>query len=286
MANITLGWTNRIDGATLSGGSWVSTLPLDNMKNRQVQKVAQTTDATLASTKFQGDFGRARTIGVMALILHNISAIGKVRLRMNDTNSFATPLYDSGWVNAWADGAVPQNLLEWEDDNFWLGTMSDEDRAGYQSPFIHVLSTQQYLRYFLIEVDDTTNADGYIYIGRPFMSATWTPEVNHDVGDSLGYEDSTLVESSLSNAKYFDTRNKPRAYPFELSWLTGAEAFGEALDLQRLCGTSGEVLVIPDPDDVSNMPKRAFVGRMRALNKITRRGADTFSQAFELEELL
>jgi hypothetical protein len=427
MPNITLGWNNRTDSGTLSGGSWLASLPLTNLQNRQVQKVARSTNAAVASTQFQIDLGQARSIGVLGLVVHNISVSGRVRvtggesasawtnlltfpndfdnavwtkgtctvtanattapdgtatadrltatgsdsyayqnftigaaaqftcsvwLRADTTTniqlnvrqfpsntdtsisvtvtaswqkftitgttvsgttsaifaavgsfgSFTTgevvyawgaetvlgngSIYDSGWVDVWPTGMIPQNLLEWEDDNFWLGTLSANARAGYQSPFIHLLSTAQNLRYWRVEIADTTNTDGYVQIGRLFTSSVWTPSVNYSYGAGLGYLDPTPVDTSLSGAEFFDVRSRYRVFNFELQYIEASEAYAYALELQRLSGNSGEVLVVPDRSDTANQPYRSFVGRLLQMGEITQPQPSTFSTRFQVKELL
>lgn len=286
VATITLAWNNRTDAGSLSGGSWLTTLPLANLQNRQVQKVSRSSNATNASTQFTIDLGQARSIGVVALVVHNISVLGRVRITASDTAGFTVTYYNSGWINVWPSGQIPQSLLEWEEDNFWLGTLSANARAGYQSPFIHLLATAQSLRYWKVEVDDTTNADGYVQIGRLFMAATWQPSVNYSYGAGLGYQDPTAVDTSLSGAEFFDVRSRYRVFNFELQYIANAEAYVQALELQRLSGTSGEVLVVPDSADTANQPARSFVGRLVQLAPITQPQPSTFNCAFQVKELL
>lgn len=446
MANITLGWNNRIDSGTLSGGSWQSTLPLTNLQARQVQRVARSTSAAASSTQFSIDLGQARSIGVLALVVHNISVTGYaritagdtgmtnampnprspagwgaldvtatnnnitgpdgqtsgVRLQATGTSAFISPgsvtatastgeiivfakqgtsataanlftvsvnstdtlrftlnystgaiayavgssgvvatsvgngwwkleialsgltvsdsvqflmcfngitgtppavgdfayvldpyitfggsvLYDSGWGAVWPSGVVPQSLLEWEDDNFWLGTVSANVRAGYQSPYIKLLGSTQTHRYWRVEIADTSNSDGYVQIGRLFMSSTWTPSVNYAYGAGLGYQDPTPIDVSLSGAEYFDVRSKFRVFDFELQYILGTEAYANALELQRMSGTSGEVLCVPDSDDVSNSPARSFVGRLLQIGKISQPQPSAYNVAFQIKELL
>ena len=286
MANITLAWNNRTDAGTLSGGSWLATLPLTNLQNRQVQKVARSSNATNASTQFTIDLGQPRNIGVVALVVHNISVLGRVRITASDTAGFIATYYNSGWVDVWPAGQVPQNLLEWEEDNFWLGTLSANARAGYQSPFIHLLAAAQSLRYWKVEVDDTGNADGYVQIGRLFMASTWTPATNYAYGAGLGYQDPTPADTSLSGAEFFDVRSRYRVFEFQLEYMVSNEAYSQALELQRLSGTSGEVLVVPDKDDAANQPVRAFVGRLQQLGAITQPQPTTYAVRFQVKELL
>lgn len=286
MSNMFLAWQNRTDEGSLSGGSWSASLPLTNMQNRQVQKVSRTTDTATASTQFTINLGAAKAIGVVALVVHNIGVSGQVRITASDTPGFVSTLYDSGWQLAWPYGVIPQSLLEWEDDNFWFGTLSSQARAGYQSPYILKLASVQNLRYWRVEISDPGNTDGYIQIGRLFMARGWTPSVNYAYGASLGYQDPTPVDMSLSGAEYFDMRSKYRVMNFNLQYVTNTEAYSYALELQRLAGVSGEVLVVPDPDTASTQPIRSFVGRLRQIGAVSQPQPTAFSVNFEVKELL
>jgi hypothetical protein len=426
MANIFLAWQNRADEGILSGGSWNAALPLVNLQNRQVQKVGRTTNAALASTQFNLDLQSPKQIGAVALVVHNISVSGKVRISASDalaawsnllsfpsefenaawtkatctvtpnaatapdgtttaelltatsvnsgvyqsvliagSTAFqssvwlraATPttlnivtiqstttliettcnvttewqkftvsgttdagttsigfyvggngsfqsaeavfawnanlvtgsgiLFEGGWNDVWPAGVIPQDLLEWEDDNFWLGTLSQQARAGYQSPYILRLPSVQTMRYWRVEISDAGNSDGYIQIGRLFMARGWTPSVNYAYGGSLGYQDPTPVETSLSGAEYFDIRSKFRVMNFDLEYISDTEAYSYALDLQRLAGISGEVLVMPDGgEDLGQQPLRSFVGRLRQIGAVTQPKPTAYSVKFEVKELL
>ncbi len=284
--NIFLAWQNRTDEGTLSGGSWIAALPLTNLQNQQVQKVARSTNATTASTQFSINLGQARAIGVVALVVHNIGVSGKVRITGASNSGFTSPEYQSAWMNVWPSGIIPQELLEWEDDNFWLGTMSAEQRAGYQSPFIHILPTVQTLRYWKVEINDTTNTAGYIQIGRLFMARGWRPDVNYSYGASLKYNDPSVTETSLSGAEYFDVRSKYRVMNLTLRYMSSTEAYSYALELQRLSGTTAEVLVVPDSDDVAQQPLRSYVGRLRQTQPVTQPELSTYAVSFEIKEKL
>lgn len=286
MASRTLiAYGNRIDEATLSGGGWNASLPLANLQNRLIAKVARSSNATLAATKFDIDLGRARRIGMLALIGHNLTVVAKVRIRGDDASDFATPLYDSGWVDVWPAGMIPPELLEWEDDNFWLGTLSDQARAGYQAPFIHRVATLPSLRYWRVEIDDTTNSDGYIQIGRVFLSDVWQPERGPVIGAAQGMEDTSDVMSSLGGSEYFDLGAKPRGHRLTFPALTKAEAYGRLVDMQNLLGISGEILIDPDYADTENKPRIAFVGRFVSLSDVVNEGNGRYSSIMQVREV-
>jgi hypothetical protein len=286
MANVLLAFQNRTDEGTLSGGSWLASLPLVNLQNRLVQRVARSTNAANASTKFDLNLGAAKNVGVVALVVHNMSVSAKVRITGDDAADFITPVYQSAWIDVWPSGMVPQSLLEWEDDNFWLGTLSANARAGYQSPFIHVLPAANTLQWWRVEVDDTSNADGYVHIGRLFISPTWRPAINYSLGAGLGYTDTTPVETSLSGAEFFDVRSKVREFSFTLEGMTATEAYDYALQLQRQVGISGEILQVPDTDDTARIPARAYVGRLSGLTPIGNPQGDRFKTEFKVRELV
>lgn len=286
MANVLLAWNNRADIATLSGGSWSATLPLANLQNRQVQKVARTTGLTLANTQFIADMGAAKSINCAALVVHNMSESAKVRITGCSAPGFIDPEYQSAWIEVWPAGIIPISALEWEDDNFWLGTMTAEARAGYNSPFLHVLPQAQYLRYWRLEIDDTTNPAGYVHIGRLFMAQSWQPQYNMAYGASLGYDDPTEIATSLTGAEYFDVRGKYRNHKFDLAFLSTEEVHGQVLEMQRLAGTSAEVLVVPNKDDASTFVQRSFVGRLKSLSPVSQPNFNLFSTSIEIKELL
>lgn len=286
MANVLLAYQNRTDAGILSGGSWLSTLPLVNLQNRLVQKVARSTNAATASTKFDIALAAAQQVGVLALVVHNMSVTAKVRITCADNSGFVAPIYQSAWIDVWPAGMIPQSLLEWEEDNFWLGTLSANARAGYQAPFIHVLPTAQTQRYWRVEMDDASNGDGYLHVGRLFISPVWRPEVNYSLGAGLGYRDPSPVETSLSGAEFFDVRGKPREFAFSLDGLATSEAYDYVLQMQRQLGTSGDLLQIPDIDDTTRLPARAFVGRMADIAPIVETRNGRFSAQFNVRELI
>lgn len=452
MANIFLAWQNRADEAILSGGSWLSSLPITNMQNRQLQKVARTSNAALTSTRFDIDLQQGRPIGVLALVNHNISVTGRIQITgaataaslvnlfttftndfsndawtkgnvsvtPNTTNVFAPDgsstasqilgtatteanvyrqislpgtstvthniylqagstsaaaakitwmtggttqtascsidlltgtvsaitgtassitawsvdagngwwlltlsgtgtsagntvvryefevfggksiyawgafitqaeprIYVSPYIDVWPDGIVVPELLEWEQDNFWLGTLTQEQRDQYQSPFINKMPEPDTAQYWRVEIFDVDNPDGYIEIGRLFLARGWTPAINYAYGADFGYQDITPVDRSLSGAEYFDIRPKFRVMKFGLEYIEDKDTYSFALDLQRVAGISGEVLIIPDGgENLSRQPLISYLGRLNQLTPIAQTQPTAYNVSFEVKELL
>lgn len=287
MKNIQFGYPNRTDEGALSGGSWLASLPLTNLQDRVIAHVTRSTDLLLASTKFEVNLGQARWIGTLALIGHNLTVTAKARVTgaTSQANLTTAPAYTSGWVNVWPTGVIPQEMLEWEDDNFWLGTLTAEQRAAYNTPFTHTFARAA-LQWWRVEIDDAGNPAGYVQVGRLFVSDLWAPIYNYSYGAELGLEDRTGVEESLGGVEFFDAQSKYRSVRLSLDWLSMDEAYARVMEMQRMLGSKGELLVIPDADDTTHGFRRTLVGRLLRLNPVRHPRNDTYQVAMDIKELL
>lgn len=286
-----LGFPNRIGEATLSGGSWTAGLPLDNLKLRQFSKVARSTSAAVGATTFTLDLGQPRKMRMLALIGHNIGLQGRVRFEVSDNADLSSPLYDTE-TDVWGGlltAGWDINELEWEADNFWIGTYSKEDIEGFTATSIHILPQPVSGRYVRVSIIDTSNSDGFVQMGRFFVSPALQPKINYSWGAGLNYEISTAVEAALGGSEFFDVREPIRVFRFMLEYMEDNEAFGTFLELIRRAGIDKEILVVPDPTDALNGVRRNFVGRIRqpsALEQVTwANSGSAHSMAFEIKEL-
>lgn len=286
MANLMLAYPNRADDATLSGGDWLTPLPLTNLKNRILQRVARSASLDTADTQFAIDLTQSRAIRVLTLANHNFSLEAQYRLTGSSASDFSSTDYDSGWIDVWPYGVFDLLSLEWEDDNWWTGQMDAETRAAYNSILIHVLDQQRHLRYWKVELSDPGNSAGYIQIGRLFLGQGWQPDINYNYGASLGWETSTIVETSLGNVEYFDRREGRRIFRFSLTWLDDREAMEKAFELQRNQGINREIVLIADADDARQGIRRNFLGRLRQLSPIEHPYYGYHTTAFEIQEIL
>ncbi len=77
MVNLIVAARNWADGGALSGGSWSATLPLTNLRDRQVTRIGRTTDTALASTQLHTDLGAGKLVSLVALLRHNFKEAGR-----------------------------------------------------------------------------------------------------------------------------------------------------------------------------------------------------------------
>lgn len=285
MANAILAYGNLVDSATLSGGAWLAALPLTNLQDRRLGRVARSASLETAATQFDMDHGKARAMRVVALVNHNFSLTAQYRVRLAATADFASPLYDSGWTDVWPV-VFPFGTEPWGSPRLWTGRFSTEDVEGYNAPLIQILPKTIYARYVRVEIDDADNDAGYVNFGRVFAADGWQPEYNMVVGASIGFRNRTETQEALSGAKYFNRRASPRITKFELPVMPEDEAMAQNYEIQRGVGVSGEILFIWDPDDTVHALRRQYLGTLVELSPIENPGPDRWRSMFAIEELL
>ncbi len=285
MANCMLGFPNRVDASALSGGTWVSTLPLTNLQSRIIGKVARSANIAMASTKFDIDLGAGTKIQALCLRNHNISLTGEYRITASNSPAFSALVYDSAWLDVWPE-VYPWGTLEWEDDNFWTGQYTIEQTQGYTTELDHLLPVLKVARYWRFEIKDTLNPAGYVQFGRLFIGPVWQPKMNMSYGASIAWETQTGSGEAIGGTEYFQRRTPYRVCKFSLNWMNQDEAFSRAFELMRRAGIDQEVLFIHDPDDTVHALRRRFLCRLRTLSPIEYPYFNINSAAFELKELL
>lgn len=264
-------YTDRQD-CTLSGGSWIPSLPVSNMKNRVLQRRARSTDTLPSSTTFSATLSAPRPILCVALAGHNMSEVATVRVRVYDNEMMSTLLYDSGIQLGWSY-VYESTDLEWEYDNFWFGSLTEDRRREFTPLFTHFFrgtDTVPIARHIVVDIFDENNPDGYVEIGRLFFSDVWQPTRNASLGLAFRHNTSTEVETALSDTEYFDVRRVRRSVSFELDRLPNGDAFGRMFALQRQVGIHAEVLFAYTVMDFEEWSyERRFMGRLSELDPIS-----------------
>lgn len=248
-----LGYSNFIDASTLSNGTWNASYPQSNLKTRYLNQKARSTTTTAT---IDMDLGAAQSIGVVALIKHNLTTTATVRIQGAAANTFATNLYDSGTVTVYA-------------------------HTDYALQFTSVSA-----RYWRITITDTSNALGYVELARVFIGKRFAPTNNIDWAASIGVESKTVIQESLAGVEYFDTRPNRRIWQGKWSWLSDAEAYSTLIALQRSQDVSGEVYLFEESTDTLYRDQRWFLGRFRTLNAIEWPYVSQHSCGVEIGELL
>lgn len=276
---------NRADAASLSGGSWLAGAPLANLQQRLLSLRARSSNATEASTRIDVDLGTsAQPVRLVAFTAHNLSLDATWRITAG-TSSGGSDVYDSGTVQVWPRIYLPEDL-PYESENWFTGQATAADVEGYTPPLLHIAPAHYRARYWRIQISDTSNAAGYVELARLWLGPLWQPLRNYAYGTSLVWEPRSISEQSLGGVLYFDGRAPVRVLRLRLPMLTSSEAWGELLDAQRRLGTTGELWVIPNADDIVRAFKRNLFCRFRAFDPLAQFANGLHETTIELEELL
>ena len=265
-------YTERTD-CTLSGGAWTTSLPLSNLKNRVIKRRARSVDTDPASTKFSVTIGTSVPVMCLALAGHNFSVTAKIRIVVYDDSLKTTTHYDSGFVDAWP-AIYDSDDLEWEYDNFWLGTLQEEELRSFTPLFVNFFNLQPPVvvaisKYIEVEIQDQANPAGFVEIGRLFFADAWQPTRNASLGLSFKHSASTEVETTMDDTEYFDVKRPRRSVSFELDRIPTRDAFGRVFSIQRALGIHGEILFAYTSKDEQYSYERRFLGRLTELDAIS-----------------
>lgn len=252
---------------TFSGGSWRSTLPLTNLAESQLARVARSTDALATSTTFDVDLKTARPVGLLALPKHTLSAAATVRWRGSNTSGdFADPVYDTGLLTAWPEGATAEHL------------------DGINLSHVHVPMAAQSARYWRCSIADTTNPAGFIELARVVIAGAWYPE-GIAVGAKLGLEADTERIVTDGGAALYRAKPVRRYWDFTVPQMDEDVAMATPLPMQRRLGQHGQLFFVYDVNDPF-MHERAFLCVLRELSAVEYPFADYLSMPFRLLEEL
>lgn len=280
MGRMILLYDNAADEGTLSGGSWSQ--PLAAMQDPRTTRRARSSNLTAASTTFQIELNDIETFKAIAFGPTNFTSSAQYRLRGYSDSDYSIEVYDSGVVGI---GAQAENSLDllWEDPNFWTGVQPIEDPDNSGFTVIHIFDEPTTAKYWLFEIDDAANPDGYIEIGRLYMGMAWQPSLNY-LGNTFGWKPNTTVQQSLGGSRYYNRRKALRFLRLSIPSLPLAEVMADVYRIQTISGLDKQVFIIPDPDDVLNRNKRSFLGNLTEPSAIEQLKVGRAATAFDITE--
>lgn len=234
-------------------------------------------DGTLALSN-TGTIDSDMTVLDLGLLNQHTTILGRVILgRHMLTNDQLDALttsgpadYDSGWVQAMQiamKGDIP----------------SDWGKRGYD--LIACASAHAPARYLTLEIDDTGNAAGYIELGRLFAGQMLQPSLlNPEYGQwKRGRRDRSSHAETPSGVDFSTSRRRTKWTSLTFPLLTPDEA-GEVAELQDFCGTTEEVLYLPDPADMAKCQRDGGLCLIEELDELDYPMHEKESAGFKLKE--
>lgn len=234
--------------ATLSGGSWSTGLPLNNLKQQDITMMARSSDAATASTKFFITLGSGATIPAIVLYNHNLSTAAKIRIGTYSSASWSAQISRTDWLDA-LPAPVSANVL-----------------ATYNKHFYYLPVGWAAATIIGIEIDDTTNSAGHIDLGRAMLCDLYQPPQNMNYGLVYGEEDETSVEKSRNGKRFYDVASPVRTITMKFDNIEEADVF-EFKALQRRIGRAGELFFILNTAESTNLKlQRSMLCNFSELN--------------------
>lgn len=232
------------DAATLSASSEVATLPVANLQSMQPGKVWRTDAVTEAYVNVT--FAEAIAANDLALVGHNLSADGVLRVRLADSlaNLTAAPAVDTGWQSAWPATGRPQ-------DAYWPRYLS---RLAWTNDALY-----QYAR---VDLADPSPLKTYLEAGRLVLCRAWQPSLNFDATGSIGFDQRDVQTSTDYGRMFTDrrTRSAPRRIAVAMSGANRRELLDGIADIRRLAGMWGDVVVLLEPSATTDFHRMSAQG--------------------------
>ncbi len=265
-ANVTVNGVNALNATTLNitAGATDVTIAADEIfkiaGDTQLYKVA--TGATITSgnngsitLERSGDSGTGlavATTGSEAITCHSGDYTNDLRADTTLTD-YRKIIY--GFTDPWGSPTI------------WIGKETEENIAtlGLPNQFQYIFSTVVLARYWRVEVEDTTNSDGYISIDDCHISSAFIPSTGISLGSVMGVNSNSTRESSAGGVDVFDTEKSGRYVDMTLPGLTVDESMTSVFDMQRKLDISEDFFFIFDSDDTILSTRRSFVARFEEL---------------------
>lgn len=278
------------DSGALSGGSWQSTLPLANIRTRDVMQVARSASASTAHAQFRIDFGTtiSRYLTLIVMLGHNLTAAGKYKVTLGPNGDGSSPGWDSGWLDAWRPvvvwGANPWGGFGWDGTSYPEGFVSPPT-IRLKVPAAHSGVGAGGYRYMHVYFDDTTNPAGFVQLGRLLGGPVWQPQIGQDFGCSIGFVDPSEVVRTRGGLRLAADDVPYRVARLSFRFLRADEAMGFLYEWQRL-GKRREVWFEEDYDRADEIgDRRSMYCALADIAPIAKALPERFSAELLLEEL-
>jgi hypothetical protein len=281
-----IGYPNRADDATLSVGSWEAALPLANVQDPDLGVVARSTDAATGSTKFGIDLGAAYPIRCVGVYLPNASLSAQVKVYADDSAAYDSIDYDTGWLNLYPSTFFPASTTFYGEDVSSSAMTQELYDEGLRYPHVVIPAAAEDWRYWAVEIDDTTNSDGYVDVARVWVSTVYRPEVSWRQGGSFGYATESAAVRTQGGKKRTIDLPSWRIHRVTLPNVTEDEATIQCLDIMRRIGGTEQFWFTFDEDDTTHLQRRSYLATLGAVDVLQYPASSWVDVPFSIEEEL
>ena len=265
----------------------VATYPATNTYLQQRSKVWRSTSATASLTR---DLGNPYRINSICIVSHNMTKDGTFRVRISNSSTFATTLYDSGTLRIWEPSFATSGLYEEEADGSGYPTNELIELLRYcgENPRVvrWIVFDEVAARYVKIDFEDPTNSRSlievaYIYCG---LAVRVTPDQVY--GWTITPVGVSRIKKSASGSPWIDIMYRQVIAQANFASHPEASTIAFWSFLAGYLGRKKEMIVAFQPD---NLPKKFFFtlfGRFKEVPQMENIALRTYNVGLELEELV
>jgi hypothetical protein len=227
--------TSTIADATMDGSNLLRQQPTDRFRS-----------TVIANTYAEIDLGQSLSMDFVTIMFTNVSstAVWRYRIASSQANLTASPVYDSRtyWPSdkeCWHSNTAMDTAAV--DLSSWQRTHAFHDIEGDVGSAV----TNRYVR---IDVYDSSNQDGYIDIGRFYTGLKYQPGWNINWGSGMPFHAEEPQRIRMEGGlKVAIGRPREGVMEFTLGFKTEDELMTNFFEMNRLRGTSGDILFMLDP---------------------------------------
>lgn len=214
-------WQNKFDSYTITANSEESGYPATNIQDVALTKATRSTGDTSEWWKIDAGAGNTITATGAAIAGHNITSGATIKIQGNATDA-------------------------------WGGPTVDETITHKTAVMTEFFSTQS-LRFWRFLVEDASNPDTYIKIGRLFLG-TYISQSNVIAKDfPEQHIDTSFVDHTVTGEVYGDQGIVYKLYNYQFPYLTNTQK-GQIQTMFETVGLIKPVFFIPDESDLAKVP--------------------------------
>jgi hypothetical protein len=287
MAKLILLYNNAADEGTLSGGLW--SLPLTEMQDPRPTTRARSANLNTTSTLFKIQLTAPKTFRAIVFGPTNLSSGATYRIRCWSDAAHTALVYDTGAITL---GSTPQHTLDmhWTDVFWWSGASPIEDPGGAAGGVwvVRVFPSDVTAQYWQFDINNTSNPDGFVSIGRLFMGMAYIPTYNFAPrNNQASFNPFTTIQQSASGTRFSNRRRAARTFSFSFPVLPKAEVLDDIYRISAISGLDKQVCVIPDPDDSTDqLSRRTILGNLSKMPAWALSNVDIGATGFDIIEAM
>lgn len=257
MNHILIGHVNHIETAALATDSALGVRPVSALSTPHGSDYWRTDGDTAAYVAV--DAGAAVDWRLVSLHRTNLTPEAEWRIRLG-TAAGAGDVFDDGGLVA--GGLAP----------------------GY-GQLVRDLGQDYVARHCRIDLSDPGNPDGFLSVGLGYAGPAWRPAHPFTFGWGTGRTDNSATVTTRGGQAYVFERPRRRVVELSFEGLSEADVYERLLEMDRLRGIAGSVLVLPRPW-TAYLAREAIYGTLPAL-ELPRHGSPLrWARPIRIEERL